>query len=265
LSDEIEKNNGSVENRNEKVEQLLVPSSLEVGADGVDKYIISKRITKMDEPRLFNDEELLEKKIIFANSPHRQELNTFRNLRTKLLELSKGQNFSIVVSSPQPEGGTSFIATNLAAAFALDTSKTAVIIDCHIRHPSLHETFELFPEYGLTDFLESPDLGIGSIIYPSGIKRLRVIPAGQKRESGAEFFTSFRMKQFLNAVKKRYPDRFIIIDSPSVIESPDSKILSELCNYTLLVIPRGKLTESTILEAASAYSPEKLAGVVFND
>jgi exopolysaccharide/PEP-CTERM locus tyrosine autokinase len=264
MTDDIEKKSSSLEKRRESVEQLLVPSSMEVGPDGVDKYIISKRITKMDEPRLFNDDELLEKKIIFANSPHRQDLNTFRTLRTKLLELSKGQNFSIVVTSPQPEGGTSFIAANLAAAFALDTSKTAVIIDCHIRHPSLHEIFDLFPEYGLTDFLESPDLGIGSIIYPSGIKRLRVIPAGQQRESGAEFFTSFRMKQFLNAVKKRYPDRFIIIDAPSVIESPDSKILSELCNYTLLVVPKGKLTESTIQEAVSAFNPDKLAGVVFN-
>jgi protein-tyrosine kinase len=108
-------------------------------------------------------------------------------------------------------------------------------------------------------------MDIASVIYPSGIQRLRVIPTGQRRESSFEFFTSFRMKQFLHAVRKRYPDRFVIIDAPSIEESPDSRILSELTDYTMLVVKRARETEAKIVNAVKSFDESKFIGIVIND
>ena len=244
--------------------RMLVPSSLELGPGAVDKYVISKQIVKMQEPRRLTHDDLDERRIIYPESRNRNLVNRFRHLRTKLLELSGGNNFTMVVSGASEGAGTSFMALNLAAAFAFDQSKTALIIDCNLRNPTLHSQLDLAAESGLTDFLEDSDYDIGKIIYPTGIPRLRLVPAGSQRENPAEFFTSFRMRQFLQAIRRRYPDRFIVLDTAPISESPDARILGDLCDYSMLIVPHGRITTTAAENAAQAFDPEKFVGAVIN-
>ena len=181
-----------------------------------------------------------------------------------MLELSGGNNFTLVVSGASRDAGSSFVALNLAAAFAFDQAKTALIIDCNLREPSLHSRLDVLPETGLTDYLEDPDYDIGRILYPTGIPRLRLIPAGWRRETPSEFFTSFRMKQFLQAIRRRYPDRFIVLDTAPISSSPDARILTELCDYGMLVVPHGRITPAVAERAATAFNPDKFVGAVIN-
>lgn len=244
--------------------RMLVPSSLELGPGAVDRYVISKQIVRMQEPRKLTPDDMDERRIIYPDSNNRHLVNRFRDLRTKLLEASGGNNFTLVVSGASSGAGASFVALNLAAAFAFDQSKTALVIDCNLREPTLHTTLDIMPEAGLTDFLDDPDYDIARILYPTGIPRLRLIPAGSRREIPAEFFTSFRMKQFLQAVRRRYPDRFIVLDTASITESPDARILAELCDYAMLVVPHGRITPKVAELAATAFHSEKFVGAVVN-
>lgn len=244
--------------------RMLVPSSLELGPGAVDRYVISKQIVRMQEPRKLTPDDMDERRIIYPESSNRHLVNRFRDLRTKLLEASGGNNFTLVVSGASSGAGASFVALNLAAAFAFDQSKTALVIDCNLREPTLHTTLDIMPETGLTDFLDDPDYDIARILYPTGIPRLRLIPAGSRREIPAEFFTSFRMKQFIQAVRRRYPDRFIILDTASITESPDARILAELCDYAMLVVPHGRITPKVAEQAATAFHSEKFVGAVVN-
>jgi len=248
----------------EESNRMMVPRSFNASGVGIEKHVISRQISKMDEPGLLSNEDMEERGILFAESSDRILVNRFRDLRTRLLEMSKGNNFSLLVTSITEGGGGSFVALNLASAFSFDKSKTALIVDCNLREPSLHQKLDFVPEHGLTDFLDNPEIEIGSIIYPSGLQRLRVIPAGTRSEYPGEFFSSFRMKQFLGAVRKRYPDRFVILDAPSLEESPDARILSELCDYTMMVVPHAKVTEAQITKAVSTFSEDKFVGVVLN-
>ncbi|CCG95115.1 putative Protein-tyrosine kinase, Exopolysaccharide biosynthesis [Marinobacter nauticus ATCC 49840] len=250
--------------RDDEDSRMLVPSSLELGPGAVDKYVISKQIVRMQEPRRLTHDDLDERRIIYPESRNRALVNRFRDLRTKLLEVSGGNNFTLVVSGASSGAGSSFVALNLAAAFAFDQAKTALIIDCNLREPSLHSTLDVMPETGLTDFLDDPDYDISRILYPTGIPRLRLIPAGSRRETPAEFFTSFRMKQFLQAIRRRYPDRFIVLDTAPISVSPDARILTELCDYAMLVVPHGKITAATAEQAATAFNPDKFVGAVIN-
>lgn len=244
--------------------RMLVPSSLELSEGAVDKYVISKQIVKMQEPRRLTADDMDERRIIYPESRNRGLVNRFRHLRTRLLELSGGNNFTIVVSGACEGAGTSFMALNLAAAFAFDQSKTALIIDCNLRNPTLHTQLDLAAENGLTDFLEDADFDIGRVIYPTGIPRLRLVPAGSRRETPSEFFTSFRMKQFIQAVRRRYPDRFIVLDTAPIPDSPDARILGELCDYSMLVVPHGKITPGAAERAAQSFDPNKFVGAVIN-
>ena len=72
------------------------------------------------------------------------------------------------------------------------------------------------------------------------------------------------MKQFLGAVRKRYPDRFVILDAPSLEDSPDARILADLCDYNVLVVPHAKVTEAQIVKAVESFPESKFAGVIIN-
>lgn len=222
-------------------------------------------IEEMAEIRLLETNDLSAKKMIYPGMQQREVLNAFREIRTKLLQQSPKDNFVLLVSSICADGGASFVSINMAIAFALAENKTALIIDCNLYDPSISSQLLQDPDFGLTDYLEDPDLDIDDIIYSSGIPRLRVIPVGGKRESATEFFTGERMRRFINSVKKRYPDRYIILDVAPLSSSTDARILVDVCDYAVLVVPAGKTTESQILAGVDAVSREKLAGIVFND
>lgn len=225
----------------------------------------SKEIARMAEPLKLSAGELEQRKIIAPDMEDTRVANAFRQLRTKLLEKSGGKNCVIMVTSVATGHGSSFISLNLAVAFSFDESKTALLMDCNMQDPAFHELAypDSFP--GLSDFFESGGLRVEEIIHPTGVQRLRLIPAGDHSETGTEHFTSPKMRELLASVKLRYTDRFIIIDAPPIIESADSRILAEQCDFVLLVVPYGKVNESDIQAAAKAITPSKLAGAVFNN
>ncbi|MBS3804744.1 MAG: polysaccharide biosynthesis protein [Oleiphilaceae bacterium] len=245
-------------------EGMVLSSSRELSSGAADRYVMSKQIVQMEEPHRFTPDDLDRRRIIYPESPNRDLVNRFRNLRTKLLEKSEGNNFTLVVTGAGEGAGSSFVAMNLAAAFAFDHAKTALIIDCNLREPAMHSMLDVDPGNGLTDFVEDPECDIPQVLYPTGIPRVRLIPAGSRRESPGEFFTSYRMQQFLHAVRKRYPDRFIVLDTAPITESPDARILAELCDYAMLVVPHGRITPSVAEHAAASFDPRKFVGAVIN-
>jgi Mrp family chromosome partitioning ATPase len=157
------------------------------------------------------------------------------------------------------------VARNLAAAFAFDEAKTSLLLDCNLRYPSQHKALDVDPvKGGLIDFLEHPIRGIKSIIYHTGIPRMRLVPAGTSRENSGEFFSSFRMRSALDSLRFRYADRYLFLDGPAVKGSPDARILSDLADFVVVVAGYGRDTPTAINQAVANFEPSKLAGVVFN-
>jgi Mrp family chromosome partitioning ATPase len=225
-----------------------------------------EKIRRMAEIGRLNYSELEDLKIIHPGMRQPHALNVFRELRTKLYKLnSANENFVLLVSSINPGGGSSFITLNLGAAIALDESKTAIVVDCNVYEPALQGILPVDPEYGLVDYLENVALDAEDVIYSTGIRRMRIVPAGGRREPGTEFFTSSRMRRFVEELRSRYRDRYVIIDAPPISTSADVRILAELCDFVLLVVPFGQATEAQVLASVEAIGENKLAGVVFNN
>ena len=223
------------------------------------------QIKKMAEISPLTPAELEDQKIVFPGMANGAVLNTFREIRTKLVQKAEKNNFVLMVSSVCHDGGGSFIALNMAAVFALDQTKTALLIDCNLYKPTASRLLGVEPDFGLTDYLVNPELDVDDIIYATGINRLRVIPVGGHIEGGAEYFTSERMQQFIQSVKARYPDRFIIIDAPPVGLSAEGQILAELSDYLVLVVPYGKVTDQQIMSGVNAAGKDKVSGIIFNN
>jgi protein-tyrosine kinase len=235
------------------------------GGSLANRHSASRSIAQMVESRALTRRQMEDRRLIHRDTGSRRAADAFREIRTRLLSLGGGQNFVTLVVSVSPGSGSSFVARNLAAAFAFDEAKTALLIDCNLRYPSQHEAFGVEPtDGGLIDYLDQPARGVPRILYHTGIPRVRLIPAGHLRELGAEYFSSLRMRALIESLRSRYPDRYLFLDGPAVKGSPDARILSDLADFVVVVAGYGHDTAAGVNQAVSTLDPKKLAGVVFN-
>jgi Mrp family chromosome partitioning ATPase len=249
----------------EEIDDGLVESTGALVKTAVDEHRKKEQIKSMALPALWSQDELYEKKVIFAGMRQRELLNALREVKIKLLQKSKSDNIVVLVASVSSEGGSSFVGFNLAATFALDLHKTALYVDCNPYGSSADRYIVTPVELGLTQYLTDSNIQLKRIIYPSGVERLRVIPSGGSSESAAEFFSSKRMEVLVQEIKNRYPDRFIILDAPSIQQSTEARILAQYCDHAVLVVPFGKAVKDEILSAVDAVGKEKFAGLIFNN
>lgn len=225
----------------------------------------SEAIARMQEKAPLSKQALSHNRVIYPEMGENGTVRAFREIRTKIIQKSQGRNCIVMVTSVTSGGGSSFVSVNLAAAFAFDAGKTALLLDCNLKNPSLHRLFPSGTFNGLTDYMENPEMDVANVIHSVGIDRLRIIPAGGKREIPAEYFTSLKMKRLLDGIKQRYRERFVLIDAPPMTESADTQILADLCDYVVLVVPYGRVTDAQIDVCIKALGDKKLIGVVFND
>ena len=205
------------------------------------------------------------KRLIHREESVRQQSDAFRGIRTRLLEMAGETNFITLVVAVSPRSGGSFVTRNLAAAFAFDEAKTSLLMDCNLRYPNQHKALGVEARTGgLIDFLEHPSRGIASIMYHTGVPRLRLIPAGKSRENSGEYFSSFRMRALIDSLRSQYAERYLFLDGPALKGSPDARILSDLADFVVVVAAYGKDTAAGISHAVASLDPNKVAGVVFN-
>jgi len=232
-----------------------------------DRVAHPETISRMakQEVRLLGAGDLAQRGIIQPQQGEDPAVQVFRDLRTKIIQQSQGQNAVILVTSVSQGCGSSFIAQNLGAAFAFDMGKTALLIDCNLKSPSVHKLLANASAPGLTEYFENPDLDIKEIIHPVGIARYRVITAGKRREIIGEHFTSEKMKHLMDTLRRRYQERFIIMDGPPMSKIADIRILSDLADYVLVVARYARSTNTQIARYLDAISEKKRLGIVFNE
>lgn len=222
-------------------------------------------IKEMAETSLLSFKELDERKIIYPGIDDYKTLNAYRELRTNLLNKMEHNNFVCMVTGISQQSGTSHVSMNLATSIALDQGKTALVIDCNIYKPRIASYLKKEPTLGLTNLLARDTDAITDIIYPSGIPRVRVIPVGNNIIHAAELFSSLNMQNFINSIKSRYPDRFIIIDTPPIGLYAETQILASICDTAILVIGYGQSNSSQVEAGIDAIGKDKLAGLVLNN
>lgn len=221
-------------------------------------------LRRMEEPWLSEPRQLAEQRIIHLGMADTQAAIAFSDMRTKILQAAQG-NCNIVVTSCAKGHDSALVATNLAVSFALDDSKTAMLLDCDLTSRSIEQVIPVASDFGIADYLRNDGVRLEQIICPVGLRRFRVIPAGKSYDHVAEYFTLTKMRELLNELRARYTDRYIVLNAPPIVESADARVLVELADYVVLVVPYGSVTETQIADAAKMVGSGKLLGAVFSD
>ncbi len=169
----------------------------------------------------------------------------------------------VTITSPGRADGKSFIASNLALAFA-DGGHRTLLIDGDVRRGSLHRVLNASRKPGLTDALAGT-VPAEQVVQRTPFAGLWFIGCGTRMHTGAELLSSTAMACFLGGLRTTYS--VILVDSAPLAAGVDAYALGTLTGSVLMVLRTGvsdrELAEAK-LEVLSRL-PVRVLGAVLND
>ncbi len=177
--------------------------------------------------------------ILVSQEPLDISVESLRGLRTTLeATMATDASKVIMVSSPAPGMGKSFVSTNLSALLA-SIKKRVLIIDADMRNGRLHETFSVNKQPGLSDLLAGRAT-LGEVIISLPDVGVDLIPRGSMALNPAELLVLGNLAETLEQLKSFY--NHIVIDSPPILGATDAAIMGKHADATFLVVKEGRYT-----------------------
>ena len=199
--------------------------------------------------------------LFFSDEEHLYGMEEFRTLRSRLYQVREKQPLSkVLVTSPLPKEGKSFVTANLGQVLVQQQGKRVLLVDADLRNPHLHLALGAEPGPGLSDYLRS-EVDEFSILQRGPMENLFLIPAGARNENPAELVASGRLNTLLNRLQPLFD--WIIVDSPPAAAVSDAALLANYCDGVLMVV-RSNATPFDIAQRARQEFGDNLIGVVLN-
>jgi capsular exopolysaccharide synthesis family protein len=187
----------------------------------------------------------------------------FRDLRMKI-DFAFGATRPLILSvtSPAAGEGKTFVAANLANAFA-DLGRKTILVDGDTRRGDLHHILGRDRKPGLTDFLMNGRNH--QFIQETDNPRLHFVGFGTRSTSAPELLNSSNMQSFLAGLKRRY--EVILFDCPPMAAGSDAFVLGAHTGSVLTVLRSGSTNKELAAAKMDSFLrlPVRLLGAVLND
>ena len=208
--------------------------------------------------------KLLEKNLVVSRSSNDPRSQLFRTLRTTIIKQMRANNWrSIGIISPSPGEGKSLVASNLAAAIAMEVNYTALLVDMDLRNPGIKDYFAIEPTKGLSDYLKG-DVEVADLLVNPGVERLLLLPGVGSVDNSSELISSPRMVALFNEVTQRYKSRIVIYDMPAILPRDDVLTALNHVDCFLMVLEEGRDSEADIRKAIQSMQNANIVGTVVN-
>ncbi|WP_423188930.1 CpsD/CapB family tyrosine-protein kinase [Alkalibacterium sp. f15] len=202
--------------------------------------------------------------LVVVNKPTSVVSEQFRTIRTNIQFSMIDETIrTIVVTSAGPGSGKSIISANLAATFASE-EKRVLLVDADMRKPTVHKTFKVRNNDGLTTLLTDKKAHVEDVVYRTQTDGLYVLTSGAIPPNPAELLSSKRMEE----VKQEMLDYFdmVIFDMPPLLAVTDAQVMASKTDGVLFVIPKGQASKDEVVKAKDLLDKVKanVLGAVLN-
>lgn len=205
--------------------------------------------------------------LLVNNNPRSPFSEAIKTVRTNLLFSNKGKKVkTVLITSSKPGEGKSFIAANLAVAFA-QSKKEVLIIDCDLRKGRQHDIFHMANDrkYGFSNLLlEEDNVKLEKYIKKTEVSHVSLITAGLMPPNPSELLESENTKKVIEKLKEKYD--LILFDCPPVLGLNDALMMTKYSDVNIVVASSKvtKLEDLDHVKKAFENIKQKIAGVILN-
>jgi protein-tyrosine kinase len=172
---------------------------------------------------------------------------------------------AIMVTSALPGDGKTFTSINLALSMARERDLSVLLVDADLLKPHISKILGLQKERGLTDALTDETIAIESLVLPTSIRGLSVLPAGAPTEGTWELLHSNRMRQISAALWSGNTRRIVLFDSPPLLITSEGPALTTLVGQIVLVVRAGITPQRAVADAIGLIDQQRAGGIVLNE
>ena len=166
----------------------------------------------------------------------------------------------VMVTSAVPGEGKTLTATNMALILSGSFRRRVLLIDADLRRPSLHRTWGIDTNRGLSDVLKPTSAQEAQVFQVS--ETLTLLPAGRPDDDPIGGLTSSRMRQILEDARTRFD--WVILDSPPIGAVDDATLLGSMVDAVLFVVRARKTRAAMVRQAIESVGRDKIFGIVLN-
>jgi receptor protein-tyrosine kinase len=149
-------------------------------------------------------------------------------------------------------------------SFAMEMDRTVLLVDADVSKPTVLSVLGIEAEKGLLDLLEDKDLNPADVLIKTSVPNLTVLPAGRHNANATELLASETMARLLDDLAHRYHDRVILFDSPPLLVTTESSVLSTHMGQIVMVVEAGKTPQPAIKAALGMVSSCGYVGLLLN-
>jgi protein-tyrosine kinase len=202
-------------------------------------------------------------KDVFANTELGLEAaEQFRTLRSRLYHLRAEKPLRVIlVTSPIPGDGKTFVAANLARAIVRQADRRVLLIDADLRLSRLHVSLGAPANPGLGEYLGGSKDEM-AVIQHGQEGGLYFIAGGKHASNPSELLSNGRLKTLIECTAPCFD--WIVIDSPPCLPVADATVIAGLCDGVLLVVRAGSTPSSGAHKACNELRKSNVVGVVLN-
>ena len=222
----------------------------------------SRQQERMDKTS-FSRSGSKEPHLLSVTAPTELAIESLRSLRTSLhFAMLEARNNVLMISSPTPGVGKSFVSSNLAVIIA-QTGKRVLLIDADMRKGYLHKVFNLTPKHGLSDTLAAR-LKSKEVINHTEVRNLDFISCGFAAPNPSELLMHDNFSKMIGDLSPLYD--LVIVDTPPILAVTDATLVGRQSGTCLLVTRFGVSTAKEI-EACKRrlmHNGILIKGAIFN-
>jgi capsular exopolysaccharide synthesis family protein len=204
--------------------------------------------------------------VVMLSDPSGATAESIRHLRTRIIaqHLEHGRRV-IALCSAARGSGCSFIAANLAVAFA-QAGIRVLLLNADMRDAGLDNFFGGIVEgTGLYQYLTSSNMRPDEVTETEVVSNLWFTPSGGVPQNAQELLSTHRFESFMNISMRQFD--LVIVDAPPANNYADAQRIASVAGYAILVGRKNKTYTHDMTELSRQMASDRicLVGTVLND